>query len=96
MSRRPAAQTADPVRVEAIEIVTTTTGLRNPPCCGRPNAPRLLRTRKVGSTRIADGVCTLCGHRLRIHYERNGDTWTPVLAKDLTRPDARNPAPVRK
>lgn len=96
MSRRPAAQTAEPVRVEAVEIVTTTTGLRNPPCCGRPNAPRLIRTRRVASVRIADGICTLCGHRLRIHYERQGDTWIPVLAKDLTRPEARNPAPVRK
>ena len=96
MSRRPAAQTAEPVCVEAVEIITTTTGLRNPPCCGRANAPRLLRTRLVGSTRIADGICTLCGHRLRIHYERNGADWRPVLAKDLTRPEARNPAPVRK
>jgi hypothetical protein len=98
MSRRPATQTAESVRVEPIEIITTTTttGLRNPPCCGRANAPRLLRTRCIGATRIADGVCTLCGHRLRIHYQLAGAAWTPVLAKDLTRPEPRKPQPERK
>ena len=95
MSRRPAAQTAEPVRVEAVEIVTTTTGLRNPPCCGRANAPRLIRTRRIGDTRIADGICTLCGHPLRIHYVRNGTDWRPVLAKDLYRPEPRKPIPAR-
>jgi hypothetical protein len=91
MSRAPAASTAKPVQVEAIAIATTTTGLRNPPCCGRANAPRLLRTRIVGAVRIADGVCTLCGHRLRIHYERHGQIWQPVLAKDMTRPNTTPP-----
>ena len=85
MSRSPATTTAKTVQVEAVAIATTTTGLRNPPCCGRANAPRLLRTRIVGAVRIADGVCTLCGHRLRIHYERRGLDWQPVLAKDMTR-----------
>jgi hypothetical protein len=85
MSRRPAHQTPLPIRVETIEIITVTIGLRNPPCCGRPNAPKLLRTRLVGATRIADGICTLCGHHLRITYERVGATWSPVIAKDMNR-----------
>ncbi len=85
MSRRPAAVTPAAVAVEPFEAITVTIGLRNPPCCGRANAPRLLRTRRIAATRLADGVCTLCGHHLRITYELRAGTWQPVLAKDLTR-----------
>jgi hypothetical protein len=71
--------------VEATTVTITTVGLRNPPCCGRANAPRIKRTRRVGAVRLADAVCSLCGHKLRIHYEKVGDAWQPRLAKDMTR-----------
>lgn len=92
MSRpgRPTAesQPAPAVEVEAIIMNQPVIGLRNPPCCGRACAPRIQRTRIVGATRLANGVCPLCSHRLLITYERQGETWMPVLAKDLTRGDA--------
>ena len=84
--RPTAARTPAPaVPVEAVILNQPVTGLRNPPCCGRACAPRLTRTRIVGSSRIADGCCPWCGHRLRITYERRADGWHPVLATDLSR-----------
>lgn len=71
--------------VEAATVTITTVGLRNPPCCGKANAPKIRRTRLVGTVRMADAVCSLCGHRLRIHYEKVDNTWEPRLAKDMSR-----------
>lgn len=83
MSRRPAAATPQPVKVEVEIFQQPVVGLRNPPCCGRPCAPKLIRTRRVGANRIADARCPLCGHLLRITYALEDGTWRPTTAADL-------------
>jgi hypothetical protein len=86
MSRLPAARTPDPQPVEVEIFQQPVIGMRNPPCCGRACVPKLIRTKRLGeTTRLADGDCPLCGHRLRITYARRGDEWHPIAALDLNR-----------
>jgi hypothetical protein len=80
-----ASRVARPAAVEPITISTPVPGIRNPPCCGQANSPRILRTRSIGSNRIADAMCTHCGHRLRIVYVRDAAGWVPASATDMTR-----------
>lgn len=80
-----ASATATPVKVEAAPIQRSVSGLRSAPCCGRACVPRIQRTRIIAATRVADGVCPFCGHRLRITYKLTATEWIPTLAVDLTR-----------
>ncbi|MFM2053767.1 MAG: hypothetical protein RL456_1804 [Pseudomonadota bacterium] len=74
-----------PQLVDTVILHEPVLGIANPPCCGQAGAPRLLRTRVVAHTRIADGLCPHCGHRLRITYEHSEFGWKPVTATDLSR-----------
>lgn len=86
MSRTPAASTPTPQAVESCVIPQPMIGMRNAPCCGRAIVPKLTRTKLLGeTTRLGDGTCPLCGHRLRVTYALRGTEWHPIAALDLNR-----------
>jgi hypothetical protein len=87
MSRLPEARTPKPQPVESCVIHEPVIGMRCSPCCGRAIVPKLTRTKRLGeTTRLGDGECPFCAHRLRVTYALRGTEWHPIAAIDLNRP----------